>query len=65
MLTTGNQTVAVDDIRDAFTQVPRGRLLEMLGRRIPSGDVVKLVKLIIEEKRTEYWRRDVLSRHSS
>ncbi len=48
MMKTESKTLIVEDIRDAFTQVPRGRLLDIFRKRVQSKGVVELVKLVIE-----------------
>lgn len=48
-LTQGRCIWIVDDIRDAFDQVPRARLLDIVGRTLPE-DVVALIRIAIDEE---------------
>ena len=43
----GRWAWALEDIRDAFEQVPHGRLLDALRRLVPAGDFLELVRVVI------------------
>jgi len=43
----GRSVLLVEDIKDAFTQVPHGRLLDVLRGKLPE-DVMRLIEMIID-----------------
>lgn len=42
----GLWTWVTEDIRDAFNQIPRSRLIQVLATRIPSQDILGLIELV-------------------
>ena len=51
MLIDGNSVIIIEDLRDAFTQIPHGRLLDVLRRHGFHDDLLELIERIIGNDR--------------
>jgi hypothetical protein len=49
----GLWTWVLDDVKDAFDNVPRGRLLDVVCNRLGAEDIVELVRVVVDSEATK------------
>ena len=49
---TGSWVWVLDDVKDAFEHVPRGRLIEIVRKRLAADDIVELIRVVTDNGAT-------------